>query len=115
MICSSCLKLEACSREGKKEDQIVEFQYKEIDSIAVDDEEMAFVLNVKLNNKPNKEIKVFTGFYLYMYDCVRKALDECKELKKVKKLISTLKIFSNKKKIFFLTILLKEMKQYLHF
>lgn len=82
VLCSSCLKLEACSREGKKEDQIVEFQYKEIDSIGVDDEEMAFVLNVKLTNKPNKEIKVFTGFYLYMYDCVRKALDECKELKK---------------------------------
>ena len=81
VVCSSCLKLEACSREGKKEDQIVEFQYKEIDSIAVDDEEMSFVLNVKFANKPNKEIKVFTGFYLYMYDCVKKAIDE--SIKKV--------------------------------
>lgn len=42
---------------------------------------MAFVLNVKLANKPNnKEIKIFTGFYLYMYDCVKKALEENKEI-----------------------------------
>jgi len=42
---------------------------------------MAFVLSVKLANKPNnKEIKIFTGFYLYMYDCVKKALEENKEI-----------------------------------
>ena len=38
---------------------------------------MAFVLTVRLANKPaNKEIKIFTGFYMYMFDCVSKALDE---------------------------------------
>lgn len=62
MLSFSCLKFKACSREGEPESQIIEFSYDEIEKIDVDDEEMTFIIEVKIPNKPNRKIKVYTGF-----------------------------------------------------
>lgn len=61
-------KLAACSREGEPESQIVEFDYDDIVKCDVDNEEMAFVIEVKLANKPaNKIIKIYTGFVIISF------------------------------------------------
>ncbi len=62
IVSSSCFKLSACSREGELESQVVEFAYEDIERVGVDDEEMAFIIEVKIANKPNKVIKIYTGF-----------------------------------------------------
>lgn len=59
---SQCFSLKACSREGEPESQSVEFSYDDIESIDVDNEEMAFIIHVKMPNKPNKKIKIYSGF-----------------------------------------------------
>ena len=76
VIGASGFKLAACTREGELESQVVEFAYEDIEKTGLDDEEMAFSIEVKLANKPNKVIKIYTGFYLYMNDCVKKAKEE---------------------------------------
>lgn len=62
-ISSNCFQLRACSNEGELEpNKIVEFQFEDFVTIDVDDEEMAFVFETKVANKPNKIIKIYTGF-----------------------------------------------------
>lgn len=59
----NCFQLKACSNEGELEpNKIVEFQYEDFVNIDVDNEEMAFVFETKIANKPNKTIKIYTGF-----------------------------------------------------
>jgi sorting nexin-27 len=62
IVSSACFKLAACSSEGELESQVVEFSCDDIEKIDVDDEEMAFIIEVKIPNKPNKAIKIYTGF-----------------------------------------------------
>jgi sorting nexin-27 len=62
IVSSACFRLSACSREGELESQVVEFAYEDIERVGVDDEEMAFIIEVKIANKPNKVIKIYTGF-----------------------------------------------------
>ena len=62
-----CMKLKACSSEGEPEPQVAEFALDEVEGFEVDDEEMAFVLDVKIPNKPNKKIKIFSGFVRFLF------------------------------------------------
>lgn len=78
IISSECLKLQACSREGESETQVIEFDFQDVENIETDDEEMALIVEVKIKNKPNRKIKFFSGFYLYMFECIKKAKDELK-------------------------------------
>jgi hypothetical protein len=56
-------KLKACTIKGVIEDQVIDFQYSDINDYSIDDEELAFILNVKIANKPNyKKIKLYTSF-----------------------------------------------------
>ena len=66
VVSSACFRLVACSREGELESQVVEFAYEDIERLGLDDEEMAFALEVKLPNKPNKSIKIYTGFVSFV-------------------------------------------------
>jgi sorting nexin-27 len=56
--------LKACTREGTPESQVVEFLYEDIEKVDVDDEEMTFILEVKIPMKSNRKIKIFTGFVI---------------------------------------------------
>lgn len=56
------LKLKACTLEGEPESQVVEFAYEDIEKVEVDDDEMTCIVEVKIENKPNRKIKIFTGF-----------------------------------------------------
>ena len=76
----ACFKLKACSREGEPESQVVEFLYEDIDRVEVDDDEMSFIIEVKVPNKSNKKIKIYTGFYLYLHDCLQKAKEDHRSL-----------------------------------
>ncbi len=58
----NCFRLKACTREGASESQVVEFTYEDIERVDVDDEEMTFFIEVKIPGKPNRKIKIFTGF-----------------------------------------------------
>ncbi len=55
-------KLKACSREGQLESQIVEFGIRDIERIDVDDDEMNFIVEVKVSGRANRVIKISTGF-----------------------------------------------------
>ncbi len=48
------LRLRACSREGVPEQQVVEFPFEAIERIDVNTEEMSFLIEVQIANKPNK-------------------------------------------------------------
>jgi sorting nexin-27 len=61
------LKLRACSREGQLEAQVVEFGVNEIVRVDVDDEEMSFVLEVRVSGRDNRVIKISTGFVSVSY------------------------------------------------
>lgn len=69
-------KLRACSRDGTPETQLVEFDFDAVERCDVNDDEMTFLIEVKIANKPNKVITISTGFYLYMFECVTKIMDE---------------------------------------
>lgn len=69
-------KLRACSRDGTPETQLVEFDFDDVERCDVNDDEMTFLVEVKVVNKPNKVITISTGFYLYMFECVKKIMDE---------------------------------------
>ncbi len=58
----ACFKLKACSREGEPESQVVEFLYEDIEKVDVDDDEMSFIIEIRVPNKANKKIKIYTGF-----------------------------------------------------
>ena len=46
--------MRACSREGVPEQQVVEFPFEAIERIDVNTEEMSFLVEVQIANKPNK-------------------------------------------------------------
>lgn len=62
VLSGECFKLQACSREGQLESQVVEFAIEDIERVDVDNEEMTFLIEVKIENRPNKTIKISTGF-----------------------------------------------------
>ena len=62
IVSITCFKLAACSREGELEQQVAEFAYEDIMRVGVDDEEMAFIIEIQIAGKPNKVIKIYTGF-----------------------------------------------------
>lgn len=69
-------KLRACSRDGVPETQLVEFAFDAVERCDVDHDEMSFLIEVQVANKPNRVITLSTGFYLYMHECVKKIMDE---------------------------------------
>ena len=62
VLTTTGLKLKACTLEGEPESQVVEFAYEDIEKVEVDDDEMTCIVEVKIENKPNRKIKIFTGF-----------------------------------------------------
>ena len=59
---SECFKLKACTQEGEPEALEIEFAFADIVKIDVDNDEMAFMIEVRLEGKPNRKIKILTGF-----------------------------------------------------
>lgn len=65
-LASLLLRLRACSREGDLETQVAEFGYERVVDMGVDDEEMAFWFEVAVEARPNKKIKIYTGFVSHL-------------------------------------------------
>ena len=71
-----CLLCQACTVEGVRENQVIEFAWNSISQFDLDEEEMAFMFQYRRTGKPDKWVKLLTHHFIYLYECFERIQEE---------------------------------------
>lgn len=77
-ISSAGLKLLACRTDGMPETRVVEFAWTTIIQWESNEEAMAFCFQYQRTNKSPRWVKIFTPYFIYMYECFERISEERK-------------------------------------
>jgi len=69
-------RLQACTVEGVRENQVIEFAWNSISQFDLDEEEMAFMFQYRRTGKPDKWVKLLTHHFIYLYECFERIQQE---------------------------------------
>lgn len=69
-------KLQACKDDGAAESQVIEFSLDSITMWEIDDEAMAFCFQYSRQEKPPRWVKIFSPYYVYMFECFERIHQE---------------------------------------
>uniref|UniRef100_V5GVT6 Putative sorting nexin-27 n=1 Tax=Ixodes ricinus TaxID=34613 RepID=V5GVT6_IXORI len=70
------LKLQACRDDGSLEAQVIEFLWDSVAEWEVDEEGMAFAFQYTRPDKKPRWVKIFTPYFLFMFDCFERIQEE---------------------------------------
>ncbi|XP_077514311.1 sorting nexin 27 [Amblyomma americanum] len=70
------LKLQACRDDGTLEAQVIEFPWDTVAEWEVDEEGMAFAFQYTRPDKKPRWVKIFTPYFLFMFDCFERIQEE---------------------------------------
>ncbi|XP_030320933.1 LOW QUALITY PROTEIN: sorting nexin-27 [Calypte anna] len=76
-------KLHACTEEGQLENQVIAFQWEEMQRWDTDEEGMAFCFEYARGEKKPRWVKIFTPYFNYMHECFERVFCELKWRKEV--------------------------------
>uniref|UniRef100_A0A6Q2Z1J9 Sorting nexin 27a n=1 Tax=Esox lucius TaxID=8010 RepID=A0A6Q2Z1J9_ESOLU len=71
-------KLHACTEEGTLENQVIAFEWVEMQRWDTDEEGMAFCLEYTRGEKKPRWVKIFTPYFNYMHECFERVFCELK-------------------------------------
>ena len=72
----SFLRLQACREDGGLEDQVIEFSWETITTFEVDEEGMSFMFQYKRAGKPDRWVRIYSHFYVFLFECFEKIQEE---------------------------------------
>uniref|UniRef100_A0A674ML72 Sorting nexin 27 n=1 Tax=Takifugu rubripes TaxID=31033 RepID=A0A674ML72_TAKRU len=78
-------KLHACTEEGTLENQVIAFDWAEMQRWDTDEEGMAFCFEYARGEKKPRWVKIFTPYFNYMHECFERVFCELKWRKEVTK------------------------------
>ncbi|KAM4691025.1 sorting nexin-27 [Rhinophrynus dorsalis] len=76
-------KLLACTEEGQLENQVIAFEWDEMQRWDTDEEGMAFCFEYARGEKKPRWVKIFTPYFNYMHECFERVFCELKWRKEV--------------------------------
>uniref|UniRef100_A0A8B9IGQ5 Sorting nexin-27 n=1 Tax=Anser cygnoides TaxID=8845 RepID=A0A8B9IGQ5_ANSCY len=76
-------KLHACTEEGQLENQVIAFEWDEMQRWDTDEEGMAFCFEYARGEKKPRWVKIFTPYFNYMHECFERVFCELKWRKEV--------------------------------
>ncbi|KAK7886418.1 hypothetical protein WMY93_026039 [Mugilogobius chulae] len=76
-------KLHACSEEGTLENQVISFEWGEMQRWDTDEEGMAFCFEYARGEKKPRWVKIFTPYFNYMHECFERVFCELRWRKEV--------------------------------
>uniref|UniRef100_A0A669QIB2 Sorting nexin-27 n=1 Tax=Phasianus colchicus TaxID=9054 RepID=A0A669QIB2_PHACC len=77
-------KLHACTEEGQLENQVIAFEWDEMQRWDTDEEGMAFCFEYARGEKKPRWVKIFTPYFNYMHECFERVFCELKWRKEVR-------------------------------
>lgn len=77
-------KLHACTEEGTLENQVIAFEWGEMQRWDTDEEGMAFCFEYARGEKKPRWVKIFTPYFNYMHECFERVFCELKWRTEVK-------------------------------
>ncbi|XP_054638565.1 sorting nexin-27b isoform X2 [Dunckerocampus dactyliophorus] len=77
------LKLHACTEEGTVENQVITFEWGDMQRWDTDEEGMAFCFEYARGEKKPRWVKIFTPYFNYMHECFERVFCELKWTKEV--------------------------------
>lgn len=77
-------KLHACTEEGTLENQVITFEWSEMQRWDTDEEGMAFCFEYARGEKKLRWVKIFTPYFNYMHECFERVFCELKWRTEVK-------------------------------
>uniref|UniRef100_A0AAY4DGA6 Uncharacterized protein n=1 Tax=Denticeps clupeoides TaxID=299321 RepID=A0AAY4DGA6_9TELE len=82
-ISSQHFKLHACTEDGTLENQVIAFEWSEMQRWDTDEEGMAFCFEYARGEKKPRWVKIFTPYFNYMHECFERIFCELKWRKEV--------------------------------
>ncbi|NXY12242.1 SNX27 protein, partial [Pteruthius melanotis] len=76
-------KLLACTEEGQLENQVIAFEWEEMQRWDTDEEGMAFCFEYARGDRKPRWVKIFTPYFNYMHECFERVFCELKWRKEV--------------------------------
>ncbi|XDV40190.1 hypothetical protein PO909_009318, partial [Leuciscus waleckii] len=76
-------KLHACTEDGTLENQVIAFEWPEMQRWDTDEEGMAFCFEYARGEKKPRWVKIFTPYFNYMHECFERVFCELKWRKEV--------------------------------
>ncbi|KAK5610083.1 Sorting nexin-27 [Crenichthys baileyi] len=76
-------KLHACTEDGTLENQVIAFEWTEMQRWDTDEEGMAFCFEYARGEKKPRWVKIFTPYFNYMHECFERVFCELKWRKQV--------------------------------
>uniref|UniRef100_A0A672YVL0 Sorting nexin-27-like n=1 Tax=Sphaeramia orbicularis TaxID=375764 RepID=A0A672YVL0_9TELE len=76
-------KLHACTEDGTLENQVIAFEWAEMQRWDTDEEGMAFCFEYARGEKKPRWVKIFTPYFNYMHECFERVFCELKWRKQV--------------------------------
>lgn len=76
MLSYACLKLQACTNDGTAEDQVIEFSWSSIAHYELNEESRSFAFQYKSDNKPVKQITIFSNYGPFLFECFNRIKEE---------------------------------------
>ncbi|XP_064031969.1 sorting nexin-27 isoform X2 [Pogoniulus pusillus] len=71
-------RLHACTQEGQLENQVIAFEWAEMQRWDTDEEGMAFCFEYSRGEKKPRWVKIFTPYFNYMHECFERVFCELK-------------------------------------
>ena len=69
-------RLQACKDEGSLEDQVIEFSWDTINTFELEEEGMSFMFQYRRAGKPDRWVRIYSQFYVFLFECFEKIQEE---------------------------------------
>ena len=68
--------MQACREDGSVEDQVIEFSWDSITTYELEEEGMSFMFQYRRPGKPDRWVRIFSHFYVFLFECFEKIQEE---------------------------------------
>ena len=108
-------RLQACKDDGSLEDQVIEFSWDTINTFELEEEGMSFMFQYRRAGKPDRWVRIYSQFYVFLFECFEKIQEEIGWSKQIEEQGKEVERFWNLQSKFFWTydLLLAEEDIYL--
>ena len=77
LILNCCVsRLQACKDDGSLEDQVIEFSWDTINTFELEEEGMSFMFQYRRAGKPDRWVRIYSQFYVFLFECFEKIQEE---------------------------------------
>jgi len=76
IVSFDAFRLQACKDDGSLEDQVIEFSWETITTFELEEEGMSFMFQYRRAGKPDRWVRIYSQFYVFLFECFEKIQEE---------------------------------------